>query len=220
MSKNDENSGYAKLLDHWEPPEDGGDPVCCIATSYTFDEAFFEQECLSRLLGMETDANEFGQGYVVELVEKLAQTRVSVLVDRRHGGTIRSLHWDLLPIHVPQACMHAKISLLVWSNAVRLMVSSSNLTGPGYRSNLEVFGCLDFKPKSEAPLAQLHKALDFIESILASSPEGKARTRAHESLALVRAKVRGWRSGRGRRGDTLAHFVPGGKSPGPSKFCA
>jgi hypothetical protein len=42
--------GYGKLLDAWVPPQNAGDSVGCIATSYTFSPVFYEEECLSRFL--------------------------------------------------------------------------------------------------------------------------------------------------------------------------
>ena len=50
----------AKLLDAWTAPEGAGEPVGCIATSFTFDAVFFEEECLGRFLRLESDAVEDG----------------------------------------------------------------------------------------------------------------------------------------------------------------
>ena len=36
----------SKLLDAWIPPEKSGEPIGCLATSFTFDNEFFEDECL------------------------------------------------------------------------------------------------------------------------------------------------------------------------------
>ena len=41
-----------KMLDHWLPPEDAGDPLACLATSFTFDTDFFAEDCLSRFLAI------------------------------------------------------------------------------------------------------------------------------------------------------------------------
>jgi hypothetical protein len=48
--KAEKRKGYGKLLDAWLPSDDAGQPVGCIATTFTFSPAFFEEECLSRFL--------------------------------------------------------------------------------------------------------------------------------------------------------------------------
>ena len=58
--------GYGKLLEQWEAPEGAGDPVGCVATTFSFSPAFFEEECLSRFIKLETDAAEDGPLYLVE----------------------------------------------------------------------------------------------------------------------------------------------------------
>ena len=75
-----------KLLTAWEPPEGAGLPVGCVATSFTFSPVFFEEECLSRFLQMQSDATEDGPLYIIEREEKLADVRcASVLVDACHA---------------------------------------------------------------------------------------------------------------------------------------
>jgi len=37
--------GVGKLLDAWVPPDEAGDAIGCIATSFSFNAAFFEEEC-------------------------------------------------------------------------------------------------------------------------------------------------------------------------------
>jgi hypothetical protein len=56
---------------------------------------------------------------------------------------LRSLRWDLPAARLPAGILHAKVSLLLWTNAARMIVASANLTDDGYRRNPEVFGVLD-----------------------------------------------------------------------------
>ena len=65
MKSKGQTAGYGKLLDAWTPPEGAGDPVGCIATSFTFDSVFFEEECLGRFLRLETDPTEDGPLYLL-----------------------------------------------------------------------------------------------------------------------------------------------------------
>lgn len=72
--------GHGRILEAWRPPEDAGEPLGCVATTFTFDPAFFEEECLSRFLALETSPED-GAAYLIEREEKLAQATAAVLVD-------------------------------------------------------------------------------------------------------------------------------------------
>ncbi|WP_447978470.1 hypothetical protein [Candidatus Nitrospira bockiana] len=165
----DENAipaGHGKLLDAWEPPNDAGDPVGCIATTFTFSPAFFEEECLGRFLKLETDATEDGPVYLVEREEKLSQVAcAAVLVDQHHCKGARSLRWDLHAVRSDRGILHAKISLLCWSKLVRLIIGSANLTEDGYRRNREVYGVVDYHEGSEAPRPLLQEILQYLRHV-------------------------------------------------------
>jgi hypothetical protein len=158
-----ERPGYGKILDAWTPPEDAGEPVGCLATSFTFSPVLFEEECLGRFLQLESDAREDGPVYLVEREEKLAQLIcAAALVDQHHACGVRSLRWDLLPARLPRGILHAKVSLLLWSRRARLIVASANLSEDGYRRNHEVFGVLDYFAGSTLPLTVLAELLAFL----------------------------------------------------------
>ena len=163
--KKDVKPGYARLLDAWTPLPDAGEPIGCVATSFTFSSVFFEQECLGRFVQLETDADEDGAAFLVEREEKFSQLAcASVLVDQRHARGLRSLRWDLLAARLPKGILHAKVSLLLWTNAARVIVGSANLAEDGYRRNQEVFGVLDFVPGGLAPLDVLRDLIAFLEN--------------------------------------------------------
>ena len=164
MSKKKEQTpGYGKILDAWSPPEDAGDPVGCLATSFTFSPVFFEEECLGRFLQLETDATEDGPAYLIEREEKLSQLEcAAALVDQNHARGVRSLRWDLLSARLPRGILHAKVSLLLWSRCARVIVASANLTEDGYRRNHEVFGVLDYFEGGEALLAPLDEIIGLL----------------------------------------------------------
>ena len=48
------------LLELWRPPRGAKDPVGCLTTTYTFDPAFFEEECLARFLEIDALADREG----------------------------------------------------------------------------------------------------------------------------------------------------------------
>lgn len=162
--KDADKPGYGKLLDAWIAPDDAGDPVGALATSFTFSPVFFEEECLARFLQLESDPTEDGPVYLVEREEKLAQLScAAALVDQHHCRGGRSLRWDMISARMPRGLQHAKVSLLYWSNLVRLIIGSANLTEDGYRRNLEVFGVLDFQPGGEAPVSCLLATVEFLK---------------------------------------------------------
>lgn len=198
VKKKESRAGYGKIFEAWVPTEDAGDPVGCLATTFTFNPSFFEEECLGRFLQLESDAAEDGPAYLVEREEKLAQLAcASVLVDQHHARGIRSLRWDLIPARPLSGIQHAKVSLLHWSRKVRLIVASANLTEDGYRRNLEVFGVVDYFEGSESPLIVLDDILAFLEEVASEGmrpeePAGPALSRWRDFLRLVKRATRSW----------------------------
>ena len=191
--------GWGKILDAWIPPEDAGEPIGCVATSFTFSPVLFEEECLSRFLQLETDATEDGPAYLVEREEKLSQCYAAALVDQHHARGVRSLRWDLLPARLPRGILHAKVSLLLWSRCARLIVASANLTEDGYRRNHEVFGALDYLDGSDAPLPVLDEVVALLrEAVGYASPlasmSSPAITRWNGFLDHVSTATRNWGS--------------------------
>lgn len=162
--------GRSKLLDIWSAPRGAGAPIGCVATSYTFSTEFFEEECLSRFLKMETDAKEDDILYFIDREEKLSQIEcAAVLVDQAHSNGLRSPRWDLVPIRVVKGVQHSKVTILYWQNWVRVIVSSANLSPQGYRLNEEVVSILDFHDGAVGEHINLRLTVDFIKSILSAS---------------------------------------------------
>ncbi len=243
MGKKDreQRPGYGKLLDAWTAPEpdDSGEPIGCVATSFTFSPAFFEEECLARFLQLESDPAEDGPAYLVEREEKLAQLAcAAALVDQHHCRGSRNLRWDLIPARMPRGSVqHAKVSLLYWSKLVRVVVASANLTEDGYRRNQEVFGVLDFTPSGEVPVSCLRETTQFLRkaalfSKTPDSPGSPAVSRWNRLLDRVDRESRTWGPPDGERGneglrarplfsgpgysnlfDSLRGFWPGGSPP-------
>lgn len=188
-----EREGFGKLLDAWVPPKEAGEPIGVVATSFTFDAAFFEEECLASFLGLETNPTDDGPAYLIEREDKLARLQcASVLVDAHHCRGTRSLRWDLLPARLP-GIQHSKVCLLVWSNQVRVMIGSANLTEDGYRRNLEVFGVLDFHVGSKTPVECLLKTTNFLQRALSYSvTDTPAANRWYTLLDRVEEDCSSW----------------------------
>jgi hypothetical protein len=194
----EQKPGYGKIFDAWTPPEDAGEPVGCVATSFTFSPVLFEEECLSRFLQLESDAREDGPAYLVEREEKLSQlVCAAALVDQHHARGVRSLRWDLLPARMPRGILHAKVALLLWRCRARLIVASANLSEDGYRRNHEVFGALDYFNGGTVPFSALDDVLDFLReaaryAVLADSHTSPAVKRWEMFLDCVAAATRDW----------------------------
>jgi hypothetical protein len=133
---------------------------------------------------------------MVEREEKLAVARVAVLADRRHALEKESLRWDVLGVLVPGAIQHSKISLLAWANHVRVIMGSGNLTEPGYRKNLEVFGALDLDSKKGGDRQAVARILDFLDELIDAAvgldTANAPKRRAREALGSVRKLIGDW----------------------------
>lgn len=204
-----------KLLDLWDCQDAYGPPVGCVASTYTFDAPFYEEECLGRFVGMETNAREDGKAYVIEREDRLSQVFALVLVDKTHVPRQRSLRWHVLPVPVPGGgIQHAKVSVLVWRKRIRVLVGSANLTEPGYRRNLEHVAVIDFDSEGDLPLSLLEDALRFVRELAQKSPAAlRSRDRGpaqglDEFLQIARGIFRNWPRAQWRRGAPRTVFVP------------
>ena len=171
-----------RLLDYWLPPEGVGGPISAFASTFTFDPDFFEAECLSRFLGLDTARDEgIDLAFLINQEECLAESRVSVLVDRSYSSESRSLRWDLLPVGVTTGVLHAKISILTWDRLVRFVVSSANLVEGSYRTNVEGAVAIDAFDETQVPRSIIDGLLLAARAIVdraggrATTPGPKAR---------------------------------------------
>lgn len=183
-----------KLLDAWSPPAGAGEPIAALATSFSFDAAFFEEELIASFLGMETGIDD-GDVYRYERESRLGAVPIVALVDRRHVDKRSTLAWDLLGVHVPlQCCQHAKVSVLAWERHVRVVIASANLTPAGYRTNVEVFATLDFHDDGDIPRSVLDQTLAFLETVSSRVPgpddgDSGPRARAQSVIDAVRMRA-------------------------------
>lgn len=216
-SKRKDQEAMRKPLDLWQAPEGAGEPLICLATTFTFDAQFFEVECLGRFLQMDTHPAETeAVGYLIEREEKLASVRACVFADRRHAQTKESLRWDVLPVVVARAAQHAKLSVLCWADRVRVIIGSGNLTEPGYRKNLEVFGCLEASRGEAGQVREILSCVDFLEVVVGRSLGDETRPgpkrRALDALADLRAHVGGWPQASERGARAVPVFGGAGQS--------
>ena len=195
MTRRSKAENRSTMLDLWRPPLGAGDPIGCFATTYTFQPSLFDEQCLARFLGIESDPNREDTAFLLEREQRLGSIYAGVLVDYTQAGVEHSLRWDVLDARVPRGKQHAKLGLLAWAGCVRVIVSSANLTEPGYRLNFEVASSVDFRAEEcDAPL--LSSMLSFLGDLLSFVPAGEERPdvgRARTFLSRVRSMSQEWK---------------------------
>ena len=183
------------MLELWRPPENAGDPIGCLATTYTFDPGLFDEPCLGRYLEIESEPDREDLAFLLERENLLGSVYAGVLVDHTQAGVARSLRWDVLPVRVRAGKQHAKLSLLAWTHHIRIIVASANLTEQGYRLSREVAATVDLSPK-EADKALLMQATIFLRDLLALVPGAENGTpevqRASAYLSQVERQAETW----------------------------
>ena len=199
-------SDTRKLLDYWLPPSGAGEPFGCVATSFTFEPEFFEGECLARFLTLDTTRDlehpELELQFLLEQEVRLAESRACVVVDRSYQAQGRSLRWDILTVGLRGGVQHAKVSLLVWEHAFRVVLGSANLTAAAYRRNVETAIAFDVGQASttaDPVVAELLEALDnLVRRAAGRSDEDGPMRRALETVGQASARL-GAPSGTARR---------------------
>lgn len=190
---------YWQPDDYSESGEGAGRALGCLATTYSFEAEYFERFLVPRFLGLEFDPVESGESFLVEREDKLSLTQVIVLVNAAHYDPRQaSPRWLQLPVRVPGGVLHAKVTLLVWENLIRVILGSANLTRAGYQHNREVASVLDFYDSSDAlaPKSVLRDVLTFLKELRRSDwlrAGEKARARIDEVLNKADRLHRNWK---------------------------
>ena len=201
------------MLELWRPPHDSGEPIGCLASTYTFAPELFDEQCLARFLEIESEPNREDLAFLLERESRLGSIYAGVLVDYTQAGVEHSLRWYVLPVRIPNGKQHAKLSLLAWTRHIRIVVASANLTEAGYRTNYEVAGAIDLGPES-ADVTTLNQAITFLRSLLQFVPGAAQRPRevihAEEFLDQVVTHVAAWKPARhqGRVRQRLVFTLP------------
>ena len=164
MSKR-KTSVSGAMLDLWRPPQGAGDPIGCLASTYTFDPGLFDEQCLGRFLDIESEPDREDLAFLLERESRLGGVYAGVLVDHTQGGVEHSLRWDVLRVRLRSGKQHSKLSLLAWNHHVRIIVASANLTEFGYRFNQEIAGSVDLTP-ADGNVEMFTHATGFLRSLL------------------------------------------------------
>src|ERR1051325_5805516 len=115
------------MLDLWRPPQHAGEAIGCLATTFTFHPALFDDQCLERFLEIESEPDREDLAFLLERESRLGGVYAGVLVDHCQAGVEHSLRWDVLPVRIRFGKQHAKVSVLCWTHCTRIIVSSANL---------------------------------------------------------------------------------------------
>jgi hypothetical protein len=195
MAKKRKSDSAVAMLELWRAPPGAGEPIGCLATTFTFQPGLFEEQCLARFLQVDSDPQREELAYLLEREANLGRAYAGVLVDRSQAGVEHSLRWDVLSVHIPRGKQHAKLSLLAWENCVRVIVSSANLTEQGYRSNQEVTVAIDGNPDGTDQRI-VTDAIQFLESLIDFVPSGEGdspqKKRAAAFLEQVKLLIQDW----------------------------
>ena len=209
------------MLDLWRPPQHAGDAIGCLATTFTFHPGLFDEQCLGRFLEIESEPDREDLAFLLERESRLGGVYAGVLVDHRQAGVEHSLRWDVLRVRLRNAKQHAKLSLLVWRDHIRIIVASANLTESGYRVNQEVAATIDLGPES-FDREILMQGITFLRSLLAFVPGETEQApevhRAGKFLKDTETLVQNWRPGRHRAiRQQLVFTLPGIDPDQPSR---
>ena len=199
MSARRKKARSGTLLELWRPPQGAGDPVGCLATTFTFTPGLFDEQCLARFLEIESEPNRDDLAFLLERETQLGGVYAGVLVDHRKAGVEHSLRWDVLPVRIRGGIQHAKVSLLAWSRHVRIIVASANLTEPGYRSNFEVAAEVNSTPAQARNdiLADVVRFLGHLIDWVPGAQQGLPEVRrAQTFLSQVLDLTEGWKPAR------------------------
>lgn len=182
-----------RLLDNWSPPDGAGDPIAALATTFTFDADFFAQDCLTRFLSLSTVSGEGDRissiAAVLEEEDRLSEAQVTVLIDRSSPAEKRNLRWDVVPVEAPGGLLHAKVVVLIWERAARVVVGSANLTPAGYRRQVEATLAFDLDPDCQVPSSVFDDIATELRRVVDLVPASGARDRAESTIDLLEARV-------------------------------
>ena len=185
------------LLDFWQKPPNAGEPVALLATTFALEPEFFERDCLARFLEVSSVNEDTGSiddlVAHTELDQLLRGIKISVLADRSAPVQRSSLLWDLLSCKVKTGLLHAKVSVLIWENATRIIIGSPNLTAAGYRRQIELALAVDLGKNCLFPTEVLSALADELDSYFELIPGYNTNiasiNRAQSTLTLLRQRI-------------------------------
>jgi hypothetical protein len=211
-----EGKYHQNILDYWSPvfssnEKDLGNiisynPIGFFSTTYSWETEFFEEECLSRFLMMESDLDSPLE-YEVEQEIRLRELICGLIVTDQHSyNGKKNLRWDLLPCRISNGIMHSKISILCWSGLVRLIIGSANITEVGYCRNQEVFGVIDYKAGYDHDPEIIRTVLEYSKSLVEKFGHKIVNERFIKLASYIESMLNNWNNSVNRRKDAIRHL--------------
>ncbi len=221
--KDNQNISSRKLIDRLVPDPHWGAMVGLLATTFDLRPEFLETDLLPSVFVLGAwDDQSWATRIAVE--KRLFELDVAAILTeaRRYRGRPRSLRLNVQPAVSPRgSVLHAKVTLLLFERAVRLIVGSANLTKQGYRENREVIAVLTATQKSKKGAALIIQGLKGMESALSSWLTPEIRKLIHRSIETVQAWLNGdadrdtsfvWSNGQTRLWNEFVDLWPAGET--------
>src|ERR1035441_7669497 len=132
--KDNQDINSRKLIDRLVPDACWGPMHGLLTTTYELGPDFLEMDFLPSVFGLGAwDDRSWASR--ISLEKQLHELDAAVILTeaRRYRGRPRSLRLEVRPAVSPRgSVLHAKVTLLLFERAVRLIVVSANLPEPGY----------------------------------------------------------------------------------------
>lgn len=188
MKTTDPSVNQRKLIDKLLSPPHFGPLIGLLATSYEMQPEFFETDFLPSVLGIGAWDDRSWTSRI-EIEKKLAyMDSATVFIDAsRYRNRPRSLRVKIVPVLMSGGkALHSKIVMLVYENAVRVIVGSANLTHSGYRLNREVVAVLTATRKNTEQGVLIYAALSGISQVLGDWWNGESENLVRRALDLLK----------------------------------
>jgi hypothetical protein len=182
-----------KLIDRLVPDPRWGVMQGLVATTYELSPDFLEIDFLPEVFGLGARDDRSWATHIA-LEKRLFELDAAVILTeaRRYRGRPRSLRLEVRPVASPRgSALHAKVTLLLFERAVRLIVGSANLTEQGYRRNREIVAVLTASEGSKTEAALIAQALAGVDAALAPWLTPGARELIRRALDTLQPWVNG-----------------------------
>lgn len=175
-----------KLIDRLVPNEEWGPLRGLLCITYDLDADFFELDFLPSVLGLAARSRWATRIAIEKRLSELDYRPVIMSEARRYRSRPRSLQLEVIPVPSPHGCaLHAKLTLLVFDRAIRLIVGSANLTERGYRRNREAVAVLTASEDSPEEAIIISNSLRQGQRLLSSWLTDDAHKLVHQAQSTL-----------------------------------
>jgi hypothetical protein len=209
MKRGDDAIAGRKLIDRLVPQEKWGALQGIAATTFDLQPDFLEEDYLPAILGLGA-WNDRAWTSRVTLERTLERLQGAVILSEasRYHGRPRSLRLHVLPVTTTgSGILHAKISVLVYEHAVRVVVGSANLTERGYRRNHEVIAILSSEQSNVRDSSLIRTAIEGFRSQLGTKLPKSALVVLTEAEELLK----GWHANKSQTSQNAQFMWSGGE---------